>query len=483
MKRLILQFKWLYLIALALFITNCAKDSGLSEPVKTFELVFDSNNKALDIIASDKNEDLSDLIVRDEPPAEEVQEKVTESKSSARIEKTEVLETVNILEDPEPTPELICTKKSYTVTQINGDKLTDVMSYKGGTSTAMNYNYYSWSAHPIMGPAPNDYEGNFFLYEGSDGMALNFFFNIDAGGSSHNKVQLDVEVKNNTLTDSVILSDDALEVQKVDTASPVSLYKAAMEYWYNTDGAVIGPFDGDDLEIKVRVHNIGDTKTLAFHAEDGRHLALKQQSNTLYSEFLIKYEELKTTDCSSQDELKNAHICAGKLENEYKSILTETDPVKHYRQKLIERKAAIVKLIKEDAKARKAVIEYYGTLRTTLKNQYVSNKDSQHEKYLLNLKACNKIEDNKEKQTCKKGHSIQNESIKSTLYSTYLKTRDALHEERRNAITSFNKNAIEIRKSLAEKLLKEALESRAQITDKQIQVHEELAKKVRACYK
>ena len=179
-----------------------------------------------------------------------------------------------------------------------GEELGEVDSYIGELTSKANYNYYSASAHPIIGPTPSGFYGNVFLYEGSDGLSLNMFFNVDDGGSEDNQVQWDVYTKNNSKLDSVILSDDGSEFKLVnnDDTNYDQKFEGRWHYWTNTDGGVIGPFNGTDFEIRVDMLLKGDINDINFHsstAEDNVFLISDPEEEK--TTFFLKYAT--STEC------------------------------------------------------------------------------------------------------------------------------------------------------------------------------------------
>lgn len=183
---------------------------------------------------------------------------------------------------------------------LNGNDIADkeeslgqISSYTGSENAAANYNYYSASAHPKIGPKPSSYAGNVFLYDGSDGLSLNMFFNVDEGGSDYNKVVWEVYTSNNNSSDAVLLSDDNMELKKLDSEvaeNHSQTYKGVWQYWKNTDGGVIGPFLGNNFEIKVKMIEKGDVNDVKFHSANAEDdvflLSDKDEVNTT---FFIKF--------------------------------------------------------------------------------------------------------------------------------------------------------------------------------------------------
>lgn len=167
-----------------------------------------------------------------------------------------------------------------------------VVSYSGKKSAEDNYNYYSASAHPLVGPSPIGFESHVFFYEGKDGLALNFFSNIDSGGSSNNRVDLDIEVSGNAQMDSVILSDDGHELKQVSSSGGLNSYEGRFHYWNNTDGGVIGPFQGENYKIHVRVLQTGDIQNARFYSANGYSFQLKDQQQDI-SSFIITFESIE----------------------------------------------------------------------------------------------------------------------------------------------------------------------------------------------
>jgi len=154
--------------------------------------------------------------------------------------------------------------------------LGEIVPYTGRLSSVKNYNYYSASAHPKQGPIPRGFEANIFFYEETNGdYSLNFFANLDGGGSHGSKFDIDLNVSGNNLRDYVLLSDDKLELKKVMVASGSSTYKGRFHYWKNTDGGVIGPLRGDDFTIQVKLSELGDNKEALFYSANGSSFKLK----------------------------------------------------------------------------------------------------------------------------------------------------------------------------------------------------------------
>ena len=73
-------------------------------------------------------------------------------------------------------------------TDFNGVKdtyLGSIYWYTGPHTDTANFNYYSASAHPLIGPNPEAYKSKMFFYAGSNGVSFNFFHNIDNGGNNY----------------------------------------------------------------------------------------------------------------------------------------------------------------------------------------------------------------------------------------------------------------------------------------------------------
>ncbi len=119
------------------------------------------------------------------------------------------------------------------------------------------------------------------------------FFNVDEGGSDYNKVVWEVYTSNNNNSDTVLLSDDNMELKKLGStmdASQSQTYKGIWQYWKNTDGGVIGPFLGNNFEIKVKMIEKGDVNDVKFHSANAEDdvflLSDKDEVNTT---FFIKF--------------------------------------------------------------------------------------------------------------------------------------------------------------------------------------------------
>lgn len=163
---------------------------------------------------------------------------------------------------------------------VEENYLGSIVSYTGSLSSADNYNYYSASAHPVKGPNPVGFEAKNFFYNGTDGLSYNFFANVDEAGSADNSVDVDIQVEGNSLNDSVLLSDDAVELEETSPAH----YEGRFRYWYNTDGGVIGPLQtASGLKVKVQFLASGDVTTARFYSANGFHFSIDKDIGEISS--------------------------------------------------------------------------------------------------------------------------------------------------------------------------------------------------------
>ncbi|MCB0377386.1 MAG: hypothetical protein KDD33_02750 [Bdellovibrionales bacterium] len=173
---------------------------------------------------------------------------------------------------------------------VESNYLGSVVSYSGQDDAKANYNYYSDSAHPIVGPTPLGFESNVFFYEDMSGLNLNLFANIDAGGSTDNIWDVDIKVEGNDLDDRVLLSDDNSELKEV---SP-SYYQGRFHYWSNTDGGVIGPMKKDvGIKVLFQFQETGDIHSARFYSANGFSFKLESSSLNISSFIIVNegYEE------------------------------------------------------------------------------------------------------------------------------------------------------------------------------------------------
>lgn len=167
--------------------------------------------------------------------------------------------------------------------------LGDVLAYEGSLSHADNYNYYSASAHPVQGPKAKGHELNVFFYQEKNGeYSLNFFANIDEGGSDDNQMSVKINISGNDNQDKVILSDDGAELNKVESRdSDTHSYIGDFHYWKNTDGGVIGPLSGSSFIIDMSLDKLGDNSEAMFYSADGSSFKLIPELD-LTPKFIIK---------------------------------------------------------------------------------------------------------------------------------------------------------------------------------------------------
>jgi hypothetical protein len=203
-----------------------------------------------------------------------------------------------------------------------------ITSFQGVNTPDASYDYYSASAHPTFVkdglndalPQPKDSSAHIFFYESkaehaalgySDNSAIKtrgplnngdlflyFFFNKDAAGQSDNKVYFEVFTDNNpdeasVSVDQVILADDGHELVSVNADESGQHYIGDYQYWYNTDGGVIGPFRGEEFTIAVRATSqspVGEDLTGAsfFSREGTEYNFFKDPKIT---SFIVTYKE------------------------------------------------------------------------------------------------------------------------------------------------------------------------------------------------
>ena len=168
--------------------------------------------------------------------------------------------------------------------------LGEIWSFEGDLNAAENFNYYSASAHPIVGPDPTGFETHVFFYEGPDGLSLNFFSNKDEGGHADwVSLDIDIQVTGNGLLDDVILSDDSGELSRQVTAmsADASHYNGRFRYVQNTDGGVIGPLAGEDFEVRFTIVSATEERGASFYSSNGTSIDLMTEDGI--TSFAIAY--------------------------------------------------------------------------------------------------------------------------------------------------------------------------------------------------
>ena len=349
-----------------------------------------------------------------------------------------------IVEEEEETPEEVivdnppnqCVKqKYYSVKMLDGTNspASKVRAYNSSLPAKVNYNYYSWSSHTIVGAQPKEFEGNFYIYEGSDGVSFNFIYNVDAGGSPDNKVRMDVIVTGNDGVDRVLISDDSAEVKRSTASNGETTYQAKLHYWSNTDGGSIGPFVNNNFKARVKIYYVGDNKEVVFHSADGGivPLELAQSTPNLFSEFEVTFSE-EVESCSAEaDKLIARNQCIDEQYQAHKDDIEDADWVQKYRDQLAERRAQILAL-REVHKA--ALKEFRASF---------------------------------------------DERIAAAANST---ERKAIYAERRSSLKSMSIKLREERRTLANRLLINARVGRSDAIAKQDRVHHVFESSLNACF-
>ncbi len=153
-----------------------------------------------------------------------------------------------------------------------------IESYSGGLTGAANFGYSSASAHPVNGPTPAPYVSWLYMYEGTDGLSLGFFHNIDAGGNTAywNHVRWELDFTN--MNSNLALVDDGTPENRgeIGIVRTGNHYDAGWAYANNTDGGVINRLDPTSQNwcIAIDPEIFGDIQYWYAGSSDGNHVEL-----------------------------------------------------------------------------------------------------------------------------------------------------------------------------------------------------------------
>jgi hypothetical protein len=112
-----------------------------------------------------------------------------------------------------------------------------IEAYSGTDPAALNYDYFSHSAHPTEGPNLRFNRGEIFFYDGPEGTTFNVIFNKEkkAGDpETAGKANWNIAAASSVGDPSVLLSDDNNELKEDAT-----FFKGRWEWHNNTDGGII----------------------------------------------------------------------------------------------------------------------------------------------------------------------------------------------------------------------------------------------------
>lgn len=114
-------------------------------------------------------------------------------------------------------------------------------------------------------------------------LALNIFANRDVtpGSEGNGNGELDILVRSsgNNQQDRYLLMDDpGVDPDTFDRTIVGSEihYDINTRYGNNTDGAVMGPYIGEDYKIRVKISKAGNSNDGRFHSADGSSFSLKE---------------------------------------------------------------------------------------------------------------------------------------------------------------------------------------------------------------
>jgi hypothetical protein len=193
--------------------------------------------------------------------------------------------------------------------------LGNVTAYTDNSSSvktaSQNYNYHSSSVHLTHGPTPTATTGNVFFYNQYNNTTHLYFFYMFGveGNSVANTVKIDVFTSNNTSASSDIVDDGEGGGETHRTSQSLtdglysSSYKSRNAYNNaNSDGAVIGPFTGEEFRIFVdlggtstidsQTLTLGSLASFKYYSKDGTSFALGAVDN-----FTVGFNT--TLDCSN----------------------------------------------------------------------------------------------------------------------------------------------------------------------------------------
>lgn len=444
------------------FAVSCSSDTSVSSLSGSglSDIILDDEGNVIDEEPADENENIDEIIenedIVDEEPAGEEESEEEEEIDVVVDDPVEEEEEEDI--DLPVDPPVCVMRKSLRIEKLDGSgSIGDISSYKGYLSAAMNYNYYSASAHPIVGPHPEEYEGHFFFYEGKEGLALNFFYNIDAGGSSNNQVKMEVSVHGNDQIDKVLLSDDGNEVKKSSSADGVNIYSGKMHYWFNTDGGVIGPLKGDDFKIHVKIFNVGDNKTVGFHSSNGESLALQTgvSAAEAYSEFVIYYAgEVEDCDLDKIDDSRNQ--CVKEIADKYEDEIKESEMWREkYSQALKDRKTKVKEMALDHKKERESIKAEFKEILARLRAEHKAARADLNSSIKAKMKACRSDKEARKSGECKK-LAVEMRAERKSLKDSHRSAYKAILDQRKAALKAFASDCKAKRKDLAQSLLKAA---------------------------
>jgi hypothetical protein len=123
--------------------------------------------------------------------------------------------------------------------------------YQSRDTAVQTYDYYSTSTHNHVGPKAQNDALFFYLVKASDGLYLFFHHDMDnSPDRDWQNLKLSVELKNaGTQAHFVVKDDPKHELDIFEQKG--NLFNVTLSHDDNSDGAVIGPLSGDDIEIHV----------------------------------------------------------------------------------------------------------------------------------------------------------------------------------------------------------------------------------------
>lgn len=176
---------------------------------------------------------------------------------------------------------------AFPIDVLQGGTLLGTIDPFVGTDTgAVNYGYSSFSAHPIVGPAPAIGDVQFWFYNGSDGLNFVMVFGVDNSGTSfgNDVVDADITITGSSSDPTVRLSDESGELVEVGSTD---VFQGRWVFGDNTDGGVIGEIGGMNWEVTFDpILYMGMTTANAYGSTGTQALALNTTDDIVFRPYV-----------------------------------------------------------------------------------------------------------------------------------------------------------------------------------------------------
>lgn len=184
--------------------------------------------------------------------------------------------------DPQK-PDCSGTVSTIGVYDSKENLIASMTPWLGELTPEDNYNYHHEAADVQIGPQVQPKFASHFFYNYQSDLYLNLVLDRFHEFRGDAIVNLKIDTLGNELADRVILSDEHREMRVVETNKTLETrtYRGTFEYQEFGDGAIIGPFKGNNWEMAITYEAATEIEHLLFADSKVKGLSFSIEEKSL----------------------------------------------------------------------------------------------------------------------------------------------------------------------------------------------------------